>query len=541
MPHHRTALLVVAISTIAACASAPGVQALGNHHCPITSTSPEAQDLFDQGLAWCYGFHHAEATRCFAAAVAADPQCAMAYWGLAYAAGPHINVMEMSPEAEQTATANAKRARELAGTATPRERAWIDAIVARYAWPAPASRAELDKAYAEAMRRAYEQFPGDADTGALFAEALMDLHPWDLYEQDGSCKSWTPEITRVLAAVMSAHPLHPQAHHLWIHATEASTDPAQALPSADRLRALAPAIGHLVHMPAHIYMRVGRYEDAALANRKGIAADLAIVARTGRTGIYEVYRAHNYHFLAWADMFSGREQEALAAARDLVRELPLAVVQELPGFLDAFLGVPYHVLVRFGRWQEMLTEPEPPAWQKSTLATWHYARGVALAALGRVDEAVRERDAFAKAFADVPADWMFGNNPSRTVLAIGGAFLDGEVEFRRGNHEAAFAALRKAVELDEALRYDEPWSWMTPPRHALGALLLEADRVAEAQDVYTADLNRHPENGWALRGLGECLERAGKTAEAAAVRQRFAAAWKDATVDIRASCFCRHL
>lgn len=519
--------------------AAPGLAELGGHRFAISTANAVAQEQFSQGLAWCYGFHHAEATRCFGLAVAADPDCAMAYWGLAFAAGPHINNMEMSPEAAQVAFANAQRAKALAARVTPLEQALIDAIAARYVWPAPADRKELDRAYAAGMRKAYEHFGDHPDVGALFAEALMDLWPWNLYRDDGSPQPDTLEVVAVLERVMAAHPRHPQANHLYIHATESSPDAARGVAAADRLRGLAPAIGHLQHMPAHAYLRVGRYGDAAEANRQGIAADLRTIARTGRVGFYELYRAHNYHFLAYAAMFTGNEQEAMQAARDMVSELPVDVVQQMPAFLEAFLAVPLHVLVRFGRWQEVLDEPMPPEWQKSCRAVWHYARGVALAALGRVDEAVAERAAFAAAANDVPADWTVGNNPTHTILAIGADFLEGEVEFRRGNHDVAFAALRRAMAGDEKLRYDEPWGWMMPPAHALGALLLEAGRVDEAQSVYLADLKRHPENGWALHGLAECQDRAGATAEAAATRKRFAAAWQHATIRIEASCFCR--
>lgn len=512
---------------------------LGGHHFAITTGSPVAQRWFDQGLAWCYGFHHAEALRCFDQALAADPGCAMAWWGKAYAAGPHINNMAMTPESAQQAHTAAGRAQQLALATTPVERALIGAIAARYSWPAPDDRKQLDRAYADAMRTVYAAHGDHADIGALFAEALMDLRPWDLWQPDGSPQPETPEVLAVLERVLTAHPRHPQANHLYIHAVEASPAPQRAIPSAERLRDLAPAIGHLTHMPAHAFLRVGRYEDAAEANRRGIAADLATVARTGRSGFYEVYRAHNYHFLAYAAMFTGRGDEALQAARELLQELPMATVQELPQYLEAFLAVPYHVLVRFGRWHEMLAEPEPDAWQKSRRAYFHYGRGVALAALGRVDEAVVEREAFRAAVRAVPSDWMLGNNPLPTVLAIGDAFLDGEVEFRRGDHERAFAALRLAVERDDALRYDEPWGWMMPARHGLGALLLEAGRVEEAEAVYRRDLERHLENGWSLRGLAECLQRRGAESEAAAVTARFETAWQNASAPIEASCFCR--
>jgi tetratricopeptide (TPR) repeat protein len=520
-------------------APAPGLDQLGRHHFAVTTKLPLAQEQFDQGLAWCYGFHHQEALRCFEAAANADPDCAMAWWGLAYAAGPHINNMEMSPEAAEQANTNAQRAKNHAGTATPLEQALIEAIVARYAWPAPPDRKVLDRAYADAMRKVYTAHGAHPDVAALFAEALMDLRPWDLWKQDGSAQPETPEILAVLEKLLAAHPQHPQGNHLYIHAVEASRSPERAVAAGERLAGLAPAIGHLVHMPAHVFLRVGRYEEAAAANRRGIAADLRIVARTGRNGFYEVYRAHNYHFLAYATMFTGNADDAMAAARELVRELPMDLVQQLPNFLEGFLGAPYHVLVRFGRWQELLAEQEPEPWQKSRLAMFHYGRGLAHAALGHLEEAVKERDAFRAAVAAVPEDWTMGNNPTRTVLAVADAMLDGEVEFRLGHHDAAFAALRTAVERNDALRYDEPWGWMMPPRHALGALLLEAGRVEEAEAVYRQDLEHHPENGWSLHGLAECLRRRGAASEAEAVAVRFTAAWKHGGVPITASCFCR--
>lgn len=518
---------------------APELARLGGQHLPITTNSTVAQTEFDRGLAWCYGFHHEEAMRCFRAGLAADPDCAMLHWGLAYAAGPHINNMAMSEAAAQAAHESVQTAKGLLGTATELERSLVAALEARYAWPAPADRKELDRAYAARMRGVYERFPAHPDVGVLFAESLMNLWPWDLYRADGAPQPDTEEIVAVLERVMASHPRHPQGNHLYIHAVEASRRPERALAAAERLVGLAPAIGHLEHMPAHTFLRVGRYEDAAAANRRGIAADLATVARTGRTGFYELYRAHNYHFLAYAAMFTGNEVEALGAAREMVAELPAEVVRQMPEVLEAYLAVPLHVLVRFGRWRHVLAEPEPAAWQKSTRAVWHYARGVAHAALGEVAAAQRERERFASACDAVPEAWMLANNPVRTVLAIGREFLAGEVEFRAGNHDVAFAALRRAVELDEALRYDEPWGWMMPPAHALGALLLEAGRHAEAETVYLADLARHPDNGWALRGLHECQSHRGDRAAAAATHGRFVAAWRNATVPIDASCFCR--
>jgi tetratricopeptide (TPR) repeat protein len=533
---------------VAACAShpaadpgagAPTTAELGRVHFAVSTKSPAAQQLFDQGLAWCYGFHHDEALRCFREALAIDPSLAMAHWGLAYAAGPHINNMAMSPEANAVAAKESALAALLAAGATPVEQALIAAVARRYAVPPPDDRAALDRAYADAMRAVHAEHGANPHVAALFAEALMNLRPWDLWRQDGSPQPGTDEVLAVLESLLAAHPDHPQANHLYIHAVEASLRPDRAIPCAERLVDLAPAAGHLVHMPSHVLLRVGRYEEAADANRKGIVADLAIVRRTGRSGFYEVYRAHNYHFLVYAAMFAGRDEEAIAAAREMVAQLPMDVVQQVPEFLEAYLAVPYHALVRFGRWQQMLDEPPPPAWQRSARAVWHYGRGIALAALGRVDEARAEQAAFATAFAAVPGAWTLGNNPTRTVLAIGERLLAGEIAFRAGDRDGAFAALREAVAAADALRYDEPWGWMVPPRHALGALLLEAGDAASAADVYRADLALHPDNGWSLHGLAECQSRLGAATAAAATTRRFEAAWRHATVRIDASCFCR--
>jgi len=517
----------------------PTSGALGRLEFRITTSSPEAQEYFLQGLGWCYGFHHEEALRCFAAAAAADPACAMAYWGLAYAAGPHINNMAMSPDAAEKAHEAANRGLLLAPTTSPKEQAMLAAIARRYALPAPEDRSELDRDYAAAMREVYAAHGADPDVAALFAESLMNLRPWDLWQQDGSPQPETPEILAVLEKLLAAHPDHAQANHLYIHAVEASPQPERALAAAERLGSLAPAAGHLVHMPSHIFIRVGRYEAAAAANRAAIEVDHRIVQRTGREGFYELYRAHNFHFLVYAAMFAGRDVEAIATADQLVQELPVEVVQAIPEFLEGFLAVPIHARVRFGRWDELLAMPEPPEWQLGTRAMWHYGRGVALASRGDTAAATRELASFEAAVAEVPESWTIGNNTARTVLAIGRDFLEGEVAFRRGDSVSAFAALRRATARNDELRYDEPWGWMMPPRHALGALLLESGATAAAAAVYREDLLVHPNNGWALHGLAEAQRGLGQDADAANTAARFTGAWRDATVAIKASCFCR--
>lgn len=511
----------------------------GARHYTITTPSAEAQGWFNQGLTLCYGFNHAEAIRSFEQAALADPDCAMAQWGIAYAWGPHINNPAMDDQANTAARAAADRAMALRKRATPAERALIEALDRRYAQPVPEDRAELDRAYADAMRKVWHSRRDDPDVGALFAESLMNLRPWDLWTADGKMQPGTDEIIATLETVLALEPRHPAANHFYIHTMEASPTPGKALPAADRLRDLVPWAGHLVHMPAHIDIRLGRYSAAATANQKAIAADREYVEKAGREGFYTIYRAHNYHFLAYAAMFDGRRDLALEAAREMVDEIPLEVVRALPDFLDGFQAVPYHVMVRFGMWDEMLAEPQPPLDLPVMQAMWRYGRTMALSSLGRVEEAATEFAALQAASAAVPESRFMGNNPSREILAVGLPLAEGELEYRRGRHDRAFALLREAVARDEALRYDEPWGWMQPVRHALGALLLEQDRVAEAEAVYREDLERHPDNGWALTGLAECLERSGRRDEAGKARAKVADAWALADERPAVSCYCR--
>lgn len=512
---------------------------MGEHRRPVTTRSPEAQRFFDQGLTWVYGFHHEEAKRSFREAARLDPSCAMAWWGLALAAGPHINNLEMDEESCRVAHENAQRAVGLVAGVTAVERGLIEALATRYAWPPPEDRSTLDKAYAEAMRVLYRRFPDDQDVACLAAEALMTLQPWDFWATDGKPKNNTEEIRAILERLLARHPQHPGANHNYIHTMEASPLADKALPSADRLRAMVPASGHLVHMPSHIDIRLGRYAEAITANERAIRSDLAIVARTGRAGFYELYRAHNYHFVVFAAMFAGRHEIALRHARETVEQLPADVVKAMAKFLDFYMATPYHVHIRFGRFDDMLAEPEPAAHLPVTRTLWHYARGISLAAKGKVPEARIEQANFEAALAKVPEDVVFGINPARYVLEIGRKMLEGEVEYRAGNKEAAFAALRAAVQRDDELRYMEPWDWMQPVRHALGALLLEDGRVAEAEAEYRRDLELHPGNGWALLGLAECLRRKGDATGAAAADASFKKAWSTADVQIRSSCFCR--
>jgi len=540
--------IVVGLLTTVAIAGCAGPRASGSfpllpelsgQHLTVSARSAAAQHYFDQGLTLYWSFDHEEARRSFTRASELDPGCAMAYWGLALSAGPHINLPMMDEERDLAAHKELARALTHAEEATDFEQALIGALATRYAWPAPADRRPLDEAYAAAMRKLWEAHPASAEVGALYAEALMDLRPWDLWTKDGKPQPETPEILAVLERVLALDPRHVGANHLAIHAWEMSPTPEKALANADRLRTLVPGAAHLVHMPAHIDVRLGHYEQAVRANQAAVEAARARVARSGRGGFYALYRAHNYHFLVYAAMFDGRYELALENARELVRELPEEVVTAMPEFIEGFLPTPLHVLVRFGKWHEVLAEPEPAASFPGTRAFRHYARGLAFSALGQIDAAALEQAALEAAYAAVPESYTIGNNPTRTVLDIGRAMLAGELEYRRGNHEAAFASLRDAVSKDEALKYDEPWGWFQPAAHALGALLLEQGRLEEAERVYRRDLELHPGNGWALFGLEECQRRLGQASAADATFRTFRERWQRADVAIRASCYCR--
>jgi tetratricopeptide (TPR) repeat protein len=542
----RTRLLLVALPLLAGCASGPATKVstphwpnLGPTHREIATTVPEAQRYFDQGLVFCYGFNHDEAVRAFQAAQSLDPSCAMAFWGEAFALGPNINAPLEDPKIAERAHQAAQKALALRDREKGANQALIDAIVTRYATPAPKDRKPLDRAFADAMRKAQRAFPQDPDVGALTAESLLDLNPWETWHKNGEPKENTLEVVSLLEGVLKRHPDHILAIHLYIHAVEASPSPERAAPHADRLGALAPAAGHLVHMPAHIYINIARYRDAEEVNRKAVAVDRAYLNEVGMQGMYEFYRAHNHHFLVYAAMFQGRRAVAVGSARDLLSDIPAQWKENMAPAVDGFMPVPWHAMIRFGMWKEMLEEPMPEGPYPIAKTLYHYARGVALAATGKVDEAVKEQAAFEAAAKHVAPDAKIGINPAPPVIVVARHMLAGELLYRQGKHAEAFAELRTAAESEDGLRYDEPSPWMQPVRHALGALLLEQGKVEEAEAVYRADLAKHKENGWSLHGLAECLRRSGKADEAKAVEQRFATAWKDADVQLKASCFCR--
>ena len=510
----------------------------GNYERPIQTDSDTAQTWFNQGMQLLYGFNHDEAIRTFEEAAKYDPDSPMPYWGIAYAHGVNLNDPAMSEERNLLARAAADEAMARIDKASPVEQALVRAIDARYALPAPEDRSRLDRAFAREMGQAYRAFPNDPDVGAIYADAMMNLQPWDYWEKDGSPKGRILEIVRVLEYVMSHTPDHPGANHFYIHAVEASLDPDRAEVPADRLRTLVPGSGHLVHMPSHIYIRVGRYSDALDANTEAVAADRAYLALAPEPGFYSLYVAHNLHFLAYAGMMSGRYEEALAAARGLERDVPEAALRELAPVVDGIMPTTLHVMIRFGKWEEVLAEPAYPEWRLMSNVSRHYARSIAYSATGRTDEARAEMALFKQAAAAVPEEWYVMLNPVGNVLPIAHAMIEGELLYREGKTEEAFARLREGAAAEDALIYDEPPGWMLPVRHALGALLMADGRYAEAEAVYREDLARNRNNGWGLLGLQQSLLAQGKSEEAASMTTRVDAAWADADERPSSSCYC---
>lgn len=508
---------------------------LGALHRPITTAAPLAQRYFDQGLRLVYGFNHEEAINSFKEAARLDPDCAMCYWGIALALGPNINLpmdtAQVTPawQAMQAALARAPKASEP-------DRAFVAALAARYAERAAPSRAALDSAYARAMGDLARRYPDDPDAGVLFADAVMNLAPWNYWTPELAPRPGTPEIVATLERVLRDHPDHPGACHFYIHAVEASSEPQRAVPCAERLGGLMPGAGHIVHMPAHVYMRVGRYADAARANEHAAHTDEAFFERrpANAKGFYSFYYAHNLHFLWAAAQMEGRSAEALRAAAELERAVPLETVRQVP-FVEFVVPTRFFALVRFGRWDEILRQPAPPADLKYTRAVWHYARGRALAATGRLDEAAHERDSVAT-LREAVKDQPLGFNTGGNLLDVAIHTLTGDIAARRGQIDRAAREFREAVRIQDGLVYDEPPPWYYPVRQSLGATLLKAGRAAQAEAVYREDLRRNPENGWALFGLARALEAQGK-AEAGAVDVRFRRAWSRADVTLQASSF----
>jgi tetratricopeptide (TPR) repeat protein len=485
---------------------------LGSFHRPISTNVAVAQDYFDQGLRLTYAFNHVEAIRAYEEAARRDPDCAICYWGIAYAYGPNIN-LPMDRESGIAAYGAVTTAQSLIDHASPVERALIEALAVRYAADPPEDRTALDRAYADAMRAVRQQFPDDLDVLTLYAEAVMNLSPWDYWTRDGHPREGTAELIADLETVLTADPNHPGACHYFIHAVEA-VQPDRAVPCAERLAALMPGAGHLVHMPAHIYIRVGRWADAITANEHAVHADETYIADINPSGIYPLaYYPHNYHFLSFAATMAGRSAQAVRAAGAVVENVPAEIAAAVPE-LQPLLAYKHLTLATFGHWDDVLAEPVPSEDLPFTAALVSYARGVAHAARGETDDA-RAELAQVRAALDATDDEL-----GRAILDIAQHALAGEIDFRSGDLSGAEAHFRAAMEIEDGLLYMEPPHWYYPIRHSLGAVLLAAGRAADAEAMYRQDLARFPENTWSLTGLAASLRAQGRDGQADELEQR---------------------
>lgn len=544
---------------------------LGSYSRPITTTSAESQVWFDRGLLWTYGFNHEEAIGCFEKSAENDPTCAIAYWGMAYARGPYVNkIWESYSQQDLRSTLTTcydllQTAQSLAQHATPVERALIQALTQRHPSPQLVSYEQLAQrhdAFANAMRGVYAAFPEDDDVATIFVEAMMNRTPWQLWDvTTGEPKepADTVEMMHVLENAMQRRREqgkrpHAGMLHFYIHTMEMSPFPERALPAADELRDLVPDGGHLQHMPSHIDVLCGQYEEALTASDKAIAADDRFAAQTGSLAFYTLARCHNHHLKLFAAMFAGRFAPALEAADDIQAMLPDEMLLAADAYFritaEAYYSMKTHALVRFGKWQALIDMPLPDNQMLHcvTTAMSHYGKGVAYAATGDVVSAENQRALFQAVYEGISAEQFIFNNSAHNVLDVAAAMLDGELDYRKTKYKSAFAHLRRAAHLSDALHYTEPWAWMHPPRHALGALLLEQGHVTEAESVYRADLgidsilhrpSQHPNNVWSLHGYAECLRRLNKRNELATIQPRLDKAIAFSTGVIKASCCCR--
>ena len=526
---------------VATMAGAPLFEGMGDFHREITTSSPDVQRYFDQGMVLAFGFNHAESIRSFRAAQTLDPDCAMCFWGEALATGPNINVTSkgkavMSEADRVAAFAAINKAVALKDTASADEQALIAALATRYNGDAATPREPLDMAYAEAMGRYVADHPADDDAAAMYAEAWMNTMPWDYWSADGAPKPETEEVIATLERIIARSPEHPLALHLYIHAVEASSNPGRAEDEADMLANLVPGSGHLVHMPAHIYWRVGRYDDAATANIRAAKVDEDYIAQCNAQGFYPaLYYPHNIHFLWAASSMAGQREMAISTAQKLADNVRLEQIEQFPT-IEFFKTVPMLALVQFGQWEEILSLEQPPEQLDYSNAIWHYARGVAAARTGYTESANAEREKLAALKGSVQISFLdTADYPASTLLTIADELLLGEVASAEARHEDAISHFAAAVEAQDSLPYTEPPFWYYPTRQSLGEAYIAAGQFAEAEAVYRKDLVEYPRNGWSTSGLVKALERQGKTAEAAEAKARFDIIWRKSDVKIDGS------
>jgi tetratricopeptide (TPR) repeat protein len=510
---------------------------LGSFHRKISGASAEAQQYFDQGMRFMWAFNHDEASRSFARAAELDPKCAICLWGVALTVGPNYNMPMMAEPRAKVAFECLERATQLLEGASPAERALVNALKMRYPRPAaldPSNEAPVLEAYASAMRSVAKEFPRDSDIQTMYAESLMNINAWKLWTPDGKAAPGTDEIVRTLELVIARDPLHPGANHYYVHAIESSPHPEKAIAAAERLHGMMPAAGHLEHMPAHIMQRVGRYEDAAEANRKGAAADRAYLSKTQPLDYYSMYVAHNFQFLGYSAAMEGRRAETLDAMKQLRAAFPEDAMLAMPG-VDWYGAEPFLAMVRFGLWDEILAEARPNPALKALTGAYLFARATALAAKDRTTEARQAIAELEKVRASLPADAVAGLNTAPDVLAVAAAIAKSRIELAEHNRDAAITTLTEAVAQEDKLMYDEPADWFFPARHLLGAELLKAGKSAQAEAVYREDLRRNPNNGWSLFGLAQALRAQHKLSAAAAIDVKFREAWKRSDVTLTAS------
>ncbi len=496
---------------------------------PITTKSKIAQKYFDQGLILAYGFNHAESARSFKEAIRQDPDCASCYWGLAYVLGPNYNApmkTEVLVEAEEAIN----NARLRAAQCSPKENALIIALSKRYPRNAKDEPKPFYVAYSDELKKVSEKFPEDFDIAALYAESLMDLHPWDLWTRTGEPRAWTPEIINIIEGILRKNPKHAQAVHLYIHATEASNNPEKCLPYAHILRALIPGSGHLLHMPSHTYINTGHYHEGTLANERAVQIDSNYIEACHVAGVYPIgYYPHNLHFLAACATLEGRSKKALEASQFLAHYMSdkgLTDPEHL--FSQIFYSTPWHIMVKFSMWDKILAEPKPNDTLAYPLAVWTYAQGMALAATGKAQKAQEYLSVLKKLELDTTIAKIYFTDSTKAtaIVAISKSVLESEIAYRKGDLTSAIKLYRKAVEKEDNIYYDEPSSWLFSVRHSLGRVLIEAGQYTEAEKVYREDLKKHKENGWALIGLYQALLKQGKKAEAQSVKLRYEQAWQ---------------
>ena len=514
----------------------PLMQGIGTHHRAITTSSPLAQRYFDQGLALFYGFHKNQALQSFRAATKCDPNCAMAYWGIAMAVGPDINFASVDKANSIIAVEALEKASLLPGSLL--ESDLIAATKVRYSRLAPANRASLDQAYSQKIAQLWKENPTDTDLGCLYAESLLDLSPWNQWKPNGQPTPGTLDAVKAVQEVLKIEPTHPFANHLLIHAVEASPHPETAEQAADRLCTLQPALGHMVHMPSHIYVRIGRWNDAVVQNAIAIKMDAKFGKRHGNAPTYVGYLVHNRMMLAYAASMIGRRKAALDALSDLGDLMPTKSKSDFSGLVDTALYMPLDVKKRFGKWDDILAEPEYASCFPVSRAMRHAFRAIAFAVKGNSSSAKSELAKFTVARKQVPKDYGVGLNTATAVLDIAQHLATGEVLFKAGQTAAGLAEMRAAVKSEDALNYDEPADWMQPTRHTLAAALLASGKSAEAEAVYRKDLQRLPGNGWSLLGLSQALRKQGKTSEADKFYAQYLKAWTGADTATSSSCLC---